>query len=925
MNCNLPIYNNMLIWIENARANNVSWESILNGYNANNVEAFLANMKTNSFWPDLTTSEWKELVDFVKGREDMRNAIEQSSTAAIITDVHQDNTLYVPGNRNTAWQCYKRRLLEEKIYNSDNVREIENSCIKTLRCLSRTTDVDNPRKGMVVGNVQSGKTGHMAGLMAMAADWGWNMFIVMSGSIESLRVQTEGRLVEDLSNNKSRFTWIPLPRPNRNGNIGIGFALQHINLNEDSTVRYLTVCLKNSVRLDNLLDWLHSDPNNRRNLKVLVIDDEADQASINTNEGSRTVINNALINMVNGCTKNGRRTDGFACMNYVAYTATPYANLLSEAGMESLYPKDFITSLSTPKEYFGPQQIFGIPCGDYDGMDIIRTISDAEVRTVAGIADMDDKLPTELEKAICWYLCGVSCFRYWRLVKPVSMLIHTSMRTTHHEALANYITKWFTNNEIDIIVEKCRSLWEQETSRFTLQDFADQYPDYSIPINKIRNYPHFEDIKGYLSALLSTDLSQIPIDKEGNPQYHEGIHLCVDNSTSVANDVSERIRLLYPKKEKLESMQVAPAFIVIGGNTLSRGLTIEGLISTYFIRVVRQADTLMQMGRWFGYRYGYELLPRIWMQEETQDKFAYLSKLDQELRTEIRNLERSGATPRDYAVRLLNSPSYIRITAANRMRGAEEADMDFSGTLLQTFVFDENQIVLRHNLQVLEGLMQRLNSPETYNSYSKDSLIWRDVQFDLIEDFLSEYQFCNSLRGFNEISSLMDWLKEVSMNGLLENWNIVFCGKSQSDREPYRIVNTSYVVNKITRSRKKNVVGGFINIGVLTSPADFIADLDMDRESSEVKNAISTSPATESRNIRSMSKLKKCPQLLLYVIDKNSKAKDCRRDDLNAPEDIVGVAINIPGHTDVRGHVRTVRIRLNNASIIDFTTTETEE
>ncbi len=119
--------------------------------------------------------------------------------------------------------------------------------------------------------------------------------------------------------------------------------------------------------------------------------------------------------------------------------------------------------------------------------------------------------------------------------------------------------------------------------------------------------------------------------------YHRGIHLCIDNSTEeeVIEGSNQHVRLLYPSGSN-SSPDFSPAFIVIGGNTLSRGLTLQGLTSTYFLRSSSQMDTLMQMGRWFGFRSGYELLPRIWMTKDTLLKFKYMTLAEQELREELR-------------------------------------------------------------------------------------------------------------------------------------------------------------------------------------------------------------------------------------------------------------------------------------------------
>lgn len=199
--------------------------------------------------------------------------------------------------------------------------------------------------------------------------------------------------------------------------------------------------------------------------------------------------------------------------------------------------------------------------------------------------------------------------------------------------------------------------------------------------------------------------------REGDLSYHKGIHLCIDNCTNngITSD-GMHVRLAYPDPSNMPSP--APAFIVVGGATLSRGLTIEGLISTFFLRSVGQADTLMQMGRWFGYRKKYELLPRLWITDKTRQQFVFLAALDQELRDEIQQMDITGRSPADYGPKVKNSPkvSFIRITAKNRMQAATEAAMDYSGASNQTYLFDNNATILKENIRITEEFISELGT-----------------------------------------------------------------------------------------------------------------------------------------------------------------------------------------------------------------------
>ena len=569
MNYNDPNYKTIAAWITSARGKGVSWDELSKGYQANTLQEFLDRMEAVCFWPKIEKSEWEDIVSSIKTQEQTAQTILMGSKTGVISTGQVNSQFSVPQGEGSEWQCYKNKLLNEKHYDPDHVQVIEKSCLQTLRNLSLMTEVDSPRKGLVVGNVQSGKTGHMAGLIAMAADWGWNTFVIFSGSIESLREQTERRLLSDL-NNGADFTWVNLPKPDNKGRTDRGYNLYELKLNKTST-RYLTVCLKNATRLKNLIAWIHSDNHVRANLKILVIDDEADQASINTNtDGNRTTINNSMINLVNAKDNDGNTTGGYKCMNFVSYTATPYANLLNESSQESLYPKDFIATLETSKQYFGPQQIFGSPDDTYDGMDIIREITPNDLSIVRNSihSGITNNIPESLKDALCWFIVGVAFMRRNGYKKPISMLVHTSMRTEHHEFVANAIQNWFKENEF-VIEGYCEAIGCRETMKFSKEDFEKQYPDYK---GTVTDYPNLsETLSNEVKELIQLGLTPIMLDDTSSPTYHKGLHLCIDNSRT-EGDADEHIRLLYPEVD----LDYAPAFIVIGGNTLSRALTIEG-------------------------------------------------------------------------------------------------------------------------------------------------------------------------------------------------------------------------------------------------------------------------------------------------------------------------------------------------------------
>lgn len=925
-NFSLTIYDKPRKWITDARAHGSSWEKI--GYGNKNdfagLQSFLSMQTDINFWPEMSISDWQQLVQLQKEAEERVKSIELLDGIAHIHDARQDNAITIPEDEASSWQLYKNKLLGNG-FKAETVAEIETTTLKILKRLNDDTTQSDPIKGLVIGNVQSGKTANMAALMAMAADWGWNMFIVLSGTIENLRVQTQNRLFSDL-NQQGALWWRPLQHLSKT--VDISQKAQSLHFDSDSKERYFTVCLKNSTRLKKLIQWAQADKNKQRQMKILVIDDEADQAGINTgkiDQEERKKINKLICALVNGKDENGDSIDSkYLAMNYIGYTATPYANILNEAGEESLYPRSFITTLAVSKEYFGPQQIFGYS-GDsvsFDGMDIVRTIDADELSELKNIHDGDfTTVPESLLDAVCWFMCGVACMRIWGYKKPISMLIHTSQKTAHHSAVASVVDSWISDTPDKEIIKRAECVWYEETSRFSFESFREQYPTYDCPDDQINRYPDFSAIEEQLKILLGAGMSHIELDSEGDLSYHEGIHLCIDNCTNsgITSD-GMHVRLAYPESSAMPSP--APAFIVVGGATLSRGLTIEGLVSTFFLRSVGQADTLMQMGRWFGYRKKYELLPRLWVTDKTRQQFVFLAALDQELRDEIQHMDITGRSPADYGPKVKNSPkvSFIRITAKNRMQSATEASMDYSGASNQTYLFDNNADTLGDNILVTEEFISELGSewvPE--NDYFPNDAVWKGVNFSVIRKYIERFNFCSRLKVFNDTKPLMDWIEKVTDEGKLGSWNVIVAGKNSSTNGTWTLPNGK-IINKVNRSKKKlqnEADDKLLDIGVLRDPTDLLADVDVDSISDPsvkqlVRNSITSGKAKGAAGLRDKTGLDTTPQLIIYRVDKNSAASGGTRLDLEAAEDIVGISIYIPGGRIGTSYASSVSIKMKN-------------
>lgn len=907
-------------WVWSALEKGLSWEEIkmLRQPDMASLEQELQRKKDLDFWnEELTVESWFQIVESIRETEERRQELKYRSDSAMLTDKSEDNAVKVPEDRYSSWVLYKQYLAASG-WRKESIDKMEFSTISILKRLSTDTTGKEPIKGLVMGHVQSGKTANMAALMAMAADWGWNMFIVLSGTIENLRKQTQDRLFNDLHRD-GNIRWRGLEHLSLKS--PLGQRAQDLNFSDDNNERFFTVCLKHSKRLEDLIKWLQADPNKYAQMKIIVIDDEADQGGINTaniSKDERSRINHLIVNLVEG-----RRYDGQPAickpkaMNYIAYTATPYANFLNEASRESLYPRNFIRTLDPSAEYFGAKEIFGIEgTEDCDGLDILREIEENDLKKISELHKGNlEELPDTLLESVAWFLCAASAMRYIGHKKPISMLVHTSHKQQHHENVARAVASIFDKNNRSRLLRLCRELWIKETRRFSLGVFKRQFPTYP-GLDNIRDYPSFEEIGPGIELLVSK-ISHIQLDKEDQSfNYHEGIHLCIDNcANNGIFDENTYVRLAYPDPYSKDYPSPAPAFIVVGGSTLSRGLTIEGLVSTYFLRPANQADTLMQMGRWFGYRKGYELYPRIWMTAKTIMQFRFLARLEYDLRDDLRRFMEAGADPSEFGPRVRTFPSTIalRLTAPNKMQNAVTAEMDFSGINNQTVVFSPDKKVLDHNIEVAESFLKQLGPGQ--RSVSGDSMVWRNVRFDLIRDYLfKKYEFHPRATVFNQIDAFCEWFEKSEQEAGYTPWNVVVGGTKVDGHGPDDLWHVpGGIVGKIRRSRQgRQTVDQSVNIGVLRAPKDLYEDIEANYYELIPKGY----PADNNtvRETREKAGVGKTPLLILYRINKDSKAPEnvegSNRKDLDVPSDIIGMSIWIPG-VKSKSLVKTLTVKID--------------
>lgn len=886
---------------------------------------------------NMTFSDWAKLVD------EMSADYTPLYVPVGISDGHLNNSFTVPTDSGSAWIRYKNYLLgkyDGKPKMTDAaVGFVERNCHWILNHLSRDTRASGPVKGLVMGSVQSGKTANMIGLAAMAAHYDWNMIIILSGSIDNLRKQTRDRFFHDLKKSGG-VSWHVLDYTS-NPDYFIDIDDKKKYLSDDISLnifqdgksdskwlhRYVMVCLKNSKRLERLIKWLHSNPGKAARMRILVIDDEADQASVNTRkmdgveseeEIERTAVNQYIIDLVNGRDEEGKTsTAPFQAMNYISFTATPYANVLNEAYESSLYPKNFISSLPESKEYFGAKVIFGSSTDDkYPGLNIVRRIPDIEVKALKGIHDGSAvTLPDEMKKSIAWFLCASAVLRRRGHKKPISMLIHTTALQNGHLSEYETIRDWMVRERTTgSILSLCESVYSEEVQNFTFDDLKNGYPDYGNINKVVADMPTFDEIKDEIELILS-GVENILMGEDKELTYHENaVHLCVDNCK--ANKYAEDgtyLRIVYPTSEQLNNMTKAPVFIVMGGNTLSRGLTIEGLVCTYFARNSNLADTLMQMARWFGYRAGYELLQRIWMPQAVEMKYQLLEKIDEKLKAEFEDFMERGISPSKYGPKILNSAliSKFMLTSKNKAQRSIECDFDFSGDSYEVTQFDNDSSVLKENIDSAEKLLCSIGNAHK-STVIGSAYVWENVDVEVIKDvFFSHYTISGHSTLNRDIPIFFEWIKKMNTEeGRYLKWNVAVAGAEKATSK-WDVSDIS--VGKIERSVKKSKLP-CLDIGSLRSGSDVLCDVDYPNLTQEQKKLCDDALKHKKNLIskRSDLGLKDIPLLLLYCIDKDGGQDSAAgiKTKINSKEDVIGFSIIIPGESDGSTHAKSVTVQL---------------
>jgi hypothetical protein len=750
------------------------------------------------------------------------------------------------GDRN--WPAFEALLLKTLPTNAVQngaVRRIDEASDKVVAMLDHPATPEFSSRGLVVGHVQSGKTSNFTAVIAKAADRGYRMFIVLSGVHNALRRQTQTRLIRDVVNLNPTLwhqittpdhDFVPLPNP--------------ASLLSGRDQSLLLVVKKNAVVLRKLKKWLASSRNHLQNCPALVIDDEADQATIAT-KTIQPLIDGVLKSLPRVC--------------YVGYTATPFANLLADPTSDTdFYPRDFILSLPRDDAYQGPETLFGrLPLDGEDpedvpgGLSMIRTIPDDEVLQLrptkkAEVADFEPVATRVLRDAVHWFWLATAVRRARSgRVQHSSMLVHahsdTKVHDSYHQPLEALRTRTAALLAADDAEfrEELERQWDDEIQQVSAEELGER------PLT-------FDEVFTLLPEVVA--------------------------DTKVIMDH-------YRSTDRLDYESGPATVIAVGGNTLSRGLTLEGLVVSVFVRSSDVYDTLLQMGRWFGYRPGYTDLPRIYMPEQMKQWFTHLATVEAEMRIEIDRLLVEHKTPLQLAVRIRCHPK-MRVTAPSKQKDKVRAAAAFGGALVESRYFpavpeESAKVWLADNAVAVENLLAAAGGDARKDEApAANKALWRGVDGEDVLAFVERYRFHD--RSTDAPNGLMaDYIRKRMAAGGLNSWNVGVIGNDPKPGVKTVELPGGRSIGYAVRSRLgANKDDDVADIKTLTGSRDEGLDLSFD-------------PKDEVNRIRLQElRVQQNPEtglILLYPIDATSKPVRLDRAPLNVPGELVwGAALVFP-------------------------------
>lgn len=711
------------------------------------------------------------------------------------------------------WERYRRYLSEKSSLDAKSIDLLDKKTLpEILNCLADPNEVfdgKSVRRGLIIGDVQSGKTSTYIGMICKAADAGYKVVILLAGTTESLRQQTQERVDEGIVG----FTF-PKGDQNKDGiKVGVGNYVSGTpaeaftsvqrdfvrgankivsSLKQRNTI-VIFVCKKNVSVLTKLYKWLEKQNidavKGYVDVPMLFIDDEADNASVNTkkDETDPTKTNKVIRRICNL----------FKNTTYVGFTATPFANIfinpdsVDSMKQADLFPEDFIYTLPTPSTYLGANRLFDEGGDHFSNLRYIADIDEPDYLSDE-YRDMVDNHIEELNSGTFYFQHK----KQWNGVLPQSL----------REAvlcffLANAVRdlRGDSTTPRSMLVNMSRFVNVQKYIRCHIEEICNTVKrtiecDFDDKLSNNAAIPLFQE----LDSLWEKHFRQIAIDKRRVLDKSALINAIKDIHTYMVNGSKGSDILDYKANP---SMRV----IAVGGLALSRGLTLEGLLVSYFYRNTATFDVLMQMGRWFGYRHKYDDLFQVWTPQASANWYAEIAESSNLLKDDIKHMFDQRLTPKDFGLKVRDNCRALRITAQNKMRGASNyrVRIAYYGNIYDTPYLSLNAEDNASNLQEIKSLVQLLLQGNYKYDFAlqrhvgssvndvkiRDSRYFSDVPKSVVRKFLGKIH-CSMLNMNFNTENIIQFIDNPDNMGL-DKWDVVFEGGDA--KVPYQISELSNI------------------------------------------------------------------------------------------------------------------------------------
>lgn len=808
--------------------------------------------------------------------------IQQKEGVSIVDDYYEHRDWYSlkceeESYSDFFWKRYREFLIREQRLNINVVNTLDNSTLKDLMNYLGDPNSTAPffRRGLVIGDVQSGKTSTYTGLICKAADAGYKIVILLTGVTETLRYQTQKRIESGIigisisglkdKNKTKKFTRVGVGKDKGPIKVTAMTSLEYdfigsidqitTSLSDHQLVMFIVK--KNTKVLGKLYSWLYNmnaeSDNKKIHYPMLMIDDEADNASINTSkeEEDPTKTNEIIRKLAHVFTQT----------TYIGFTATPYANVFinpdttEEMLNDDLFPKNFIYVLEPPSNYIGATKIFGKEATHSDSLvwiqDIEEPIEDEYYDYDRNFYFKHKKewcglLPMSLKTSVyCFFLANVVRDLRGDILEPRTMMINISRFVKVQRFVKGVIETLF--NEV----------------------YHEIKTNFSDNIEHNKSLPLFIELKECWDKYYSKiEIDWIEILKKDNlVAAIENIEVLVINSGKNSG------KLDYEKNPHLRA-------IAVGGLALSRGLTLEGLLVSYFYRNTSTYDVLMQMGRWFGYRKNYEDLFRIWTSKKSADWYNEISENTEDLKKDISRMREAKLTPEDFGLRVRNDSDELLITARNKMRFAVDhiEQVSYWGSVFDTPYIDSDLTKIAKNFEHTKQFIENINIEHANfkreEEIAKGLFFCKNIPVDKIITFIRKLNISTFNIKFDK-SQIIDFL-ENSKEEVLMKWDVVLI---EGDRDNNAIQNHIEVnsVIKLTPTRRgfdlsKNKINIGGKSGRLSSPTDARNGLSRHQIEEAKKNALLSNDwngisSTIKQEVWFKHVPERNPLLMVYFID----------------------------------------------------------